>query len=368
MKKIVMIYPAYLTNDRTRIRTGGIQTYLSALCGVVSPLGFASVLYQCAPEDFVLRHEGAEIHGLAVPERSLAARALRELSGEEIVIFGSHELTVPYRGRSVAIQHGVTWDKPSARSRNIPESAFIFHRAWQASRRLAPLRSLDALVCVDRNFVNWYRTQVGHPAVACRVIPNFTHIAPPAPKPEGDLRIIFARRFFPYRGTRIFAEAIARLLTEYDGLFVTLAGEGPDEEWLRERLGGFHNVEFIRYAPQDSLKIHENQHIAVIPTIGSEGTSLSLLEAMSAGCAVVCTDVGGMTDVVLDGYNGLMISPSYEVLYLALRRLIGDEALRRTLALRARETVAGAFSYERWAERWSDLLSDLADADGGSTL
>ncbi|WP_420491566.1 glycosyltransferase [Neobacillus drentensis] len=52
--------------------------------------------------------------------------------------------------------------------------------------------------------------------------------------------------------------------------------------------------------------------------LGSEGTSLSLLEAMAAKCAEIATNVGGMTNIILDNYNGLIINPDESELYLAL--------------------------------------------------
>ena len=76
-------------------------------------------------------------------------------------------------------------------------------------------------------------------------------------------------------------------------------------------------------------------------------------------CAVVCTNVGGMTNIILDGYNGLMVNPEETALYKAIVSLIEDEALRDRLAQRGYETVKNAFSYEIWRSKWTQVLSDL---------
>mgnify|MGYP002461740223 FL=1 len=125
---------------------------------------------------------------------------------------------------------------------------------------------------------------------------------------------------------------------------------------MRGRLEAYDNVEFTVYESADSLKIHQNQHVAVVPTVGSEGTSLSLLEAMSAGCSPICTNVGGMTNIVINGYNGLMISPNADALYQAMKNLVEDEALRLRLAEKARETVCLGFSYDKWKDEWLKIL------------
>lgn len=98
--------------------------------------------------------------------------------------------------------------------------------------------------------------------------------------------------------------------------------------------------------------------IAVVPTIGSEGTSLSLLEAMAAHCAVICTNVGGMTNIVIDQYNGLMIKPTEADLVYAIEDLIINVEKRNKLADRGYETVKQAFSHEVWSNRWKKVLLD----------
>ena len=128
---------------------------------------------------------------------------------------------------------------------------------------------------------------------------------------------------------------------------------------MKSELEEFENVKFIRYESHESLEIHQDKDIAVIPTIGSEGTSLSLLEAMTAQCAVICTNVGGMTNIVLDNYNGLMINPDENSLYNAMKKLILDEKLRQKLSQRAYVTVKEGFSYDIWKEKWISVLKEL---------
>jgi glycosyltransferase involved in cell wall biosynthesis len=111
--------------------------------------------------------------------------------------------------------------------------------------------------------------------------------------------------------------------------------------------------------PDDALRIHEAFHIAVVPSLASEGTSLALVEAMAAGCAVIATNVGGMTNVVLDGYNGRLVDPDIESLTDALVGLVRDQDGRSKLAERAAETAREAFSLDRWKCRWSEVLDHV---------
>lgn len=260
--------------------------------------------------------------------------------------------------KSISIQHGICWDIPRHEKFSpFLNSIYTFNRSRQAFKILERIRKVNNIVCVDYNFVNWYRAVAAYEAVKLHVIPNFTEIAPVVEKPGDRINLIFARRFEIYRGTRIFANAISRILNEYNNVYVTVAGSGPDEGYLKEKLFPFgERVVFTRYMSGEALKIHADKHIAVVPTVGSEGTSLSLLEAMSSQCAVVCTNVGGMTNIVIDGYNGLMVSPNENALFEAVSKLVSDSKMRERLATRAYETVKEGFSYDKWKASWKKLL------------
>ena len=143
-------------------------------------------------------------------------------------------------------------------------------------------------------------------------------------------------------------------------IHLTIAGSGSMAGALHDAFDRFENVTFTTYDVTESLAIHAVHDIALVPSIGSEGTSLSLLEAMSAGCAVVSTEVGGMSNIVLDGFNGLLIRPNQRDLFDALIELIDNPGLRDELGRHARETVQASFSYDRWKSRWSSVLSSLS--------
>lgn len=216
------------------------------------------------------------------------------------------------------------------------------------------------LVCVDYNFINWYRTQVKTISQNFHCIPNYSEI--PSSKPKKDscnISVVFARRLVSYRGTRLFADAAANILRKYPGLSVTVAGTGPDEGYMRGRLGEFPNVTFTSYSAEDSVNFHSKYHIAVIPTIKHEAISLSLLEAMAAGCAVIATNIGGITNAIIDGYNGLMISPVQSELEEAMERLITSRELRDKLSDNAYQTVKEGFSFAKWSEKWLKVIDEV---------
>ena len=79
---------------------------------------------------------------------------------------------------------------------------------------------------------------------------------------------------------------------------------------------------------------------------------------MAANCAVVCTNVGGMTNIIINDYNGVLIEPEEEALYKALKRLIVDNHERQILALHGHETLVSSFSLIKWHNSWMEILQN----------
>jgi glycosyltransferase involved in cell wall biosynthesis len=79
---------------------------------------------------------------------------------------------------------------------------------------------------------------------------------------------------------------------------------------------------------------------------------MSVLEAFAAGVPVVCTPVGGLPEVLVDGCNGLLVPPGdVGSLADAILRLLDDEALRSQLAAGALSTWRRDHAIERYARR-----------------
>lgn len=369
MRKIIAIYNNFFTADGLKESVGGIQTYLRNLLPYFAELGYDVELHQMADLKFCKEYYGVKVFGHIISEKKIKQqdKELYELAtsgsnySKDLLLFAtSTNIAKNNFLHSLAIQHGITWDVPKHLKYSHRRNLFqIFLKAINAYCTVADMDKVKNLVCVDYNYVNWYRTQVAYPDVKTYTIPNFTKVPDVMPqRNHKGVHIIFARRLQQYRGTRLFTEVIVHILNKYPQVNVTVAGTGPDEKYMRDRLEWFPQVDFITYNSRDSIKIHENKDIAVVPTLGSEGTSLSLLEAMAAGCAPIATNVGGMTNILLDGYNGLLINPESSELYEALEALICDRELRINIATNAYITAKQSFDIHKWKEKWRKVIDN----------
>lgn len=367
-----IVYTNFLDEETKRLTVGGIQTYILNLSKLIKSLGHDVIIYQrstksdfncCIENDIIVKGKYfKKKKRMYYTVHALSEYCISESDPSDIIIFASEAHSIPTTNYSITIQHGICWDIPThVNWGSMLNRMYMLFRTRKAYIEIKRLIGSNKVVCVDYNFVNWYRTQIAYQDIDFDVIPNFTEIPEYIQRDTAndEIKIIFARRFFPYRGTRIFAEAIEKLLQKYNNISVLIAGSGPDEEYLKDKFMSNKRVSITSFLTTDSLKIHSEYDIAVVPTIGSEGTSLSLLEAMASGCAAIATNVGGMTNIILSGYNGLLINPTAKDIENAIEKLILNPELRNKLSKNGYETVKEAFSKERWQKQWENIIQNI---------
>lgn len=370
MKKVHMIYTQYLDNNGEKKQIGGVETYLQNLAEVADENGFIPVIYQFAQRSFEKRVGNVKVVGVRVRNEKNYQASARELVKKieetadvdsDILVFATDYLICKNNFRkSVAIQHGVAWDITNDRANRMENVSFFIKGIMRSLWFRMKYNKCTDLVCVDYNFLNWYRTQFKSTNIQIHPILNFADYENTAcARDESEpIKILFARRFVTYRGTDLFIAASKKILDQNSQVQITFAGEGPEEVTIREAMSIYGNrVTITKYDPQNSIDFHKKFDIAVVCTIGSEGTSLSLLEAMSAGCAVIATNVGGITNILLDNHNGIMIQPNSEELYKAMALLINDRELRCRLASKAQQCICDTFSKKAWKGKWKEVIS-----------
>ena len=75
------------------------------------------------------------------------------------------------------------------------------------------------------------------------------------------------------------------------------------------------------------------------------------------GIPVIATDIGGLPDLIIDHFNGILISPSARSLENAVRELLQSPELIDTLGKNAYNVARSSFTKERWNSRWSNEIT-----------
>jgi glycosyltransferase involved in cell wall biosynthesis len=239
-------------------------------------------------------------------------------------------------------------------------------------------RSTDVVIAVSEALAEVLRRQVLHDPRRLRVITNGVDVdrLRPSPDvaalrralniPDGTPVIGSIGRLEPVKNYQVALRALARIV-DLDGApppLLVLVGDGSERGMLEElakTLGIAGRVRFLGW--RDEVERLYGAFDLFTLSSRSEGTSISLLEAMSTGLCPVVTDVGGNRGVLGPDLASLLVSSDDDAaLAAAWRRQLLDAELRRDFGRRARARVQRKFSLERMVENHVDIYRQLTTA------
>ena len=184
-------------------------------------------------------------------------------------------------------------------------------------------------------------------------------------------RLLYVGQVTALKGVHTAVEALKRVIEQprHRATVLTIVG-GPDYDdrihRLVSALGLDGHVRFTGLVPREQLPaIYREHDVLVFPSVWDEPFSITLLEAMSCGLAVVATNTGGSPEILKDGVNAL-IFPKEDAAACArqVARLLDDAELFERIRREARRTVEEGFRLERMVDRIDLALKQCAGDSG----
>jgi len=171
--------------------------------------------------------------------------------------------------------------------------------------------------------------------------------------------ILCPRRIDPKNGIEYLIRASIKCKPNIQGLILLIAGrtnEGMENHarFLHDLVRTNNSDSYVRFlgdVEHDRMQVlYNSADIVVIPSL-AEARSLSALEAMACEKPVIATAVGGMPEIVKDGFNGLLVNPGdVDDLARAICRLYNDPQLSHELGRNARRIALE----NEWRDRAHD--------------
>lgn len=171
-----------------------------------------------------------------------------------------------------------------------------------------------------------------------------------------DARIVLVvGRLHAVKGVDTALRCLRELQAHMPEVRLLIAGSGPERaalETLARELGIEASVRFLSQVPRkETVPLYNLADLVLAPS-RSDLLPFSLIEASACGRACVATDVGAVTDIVVDGVTGAVV-PAGDVDGLGRRtlELLRDDERRVALGRRARERATNHFNVETVADR-----------------
>jgi glycosyltransferase involved in cell wall biosynthesis len=243
----------------------------------------------------------------------------------------------------------------------LPHSGFLGRRAAAAVPCRERLRAhADCLIVHgDRLRSEWSERE---PDVGPRLasVPHGVLGSPVPTTLAEPSTFLFFGRIESYKGLEFFLKAGTLLVQRGFRPRLIVAGTGSDLDLHRAQIGKMPWVELVerRIDADEIPNLFARSSAVVLPYIDATQSGVAAM-AFGFGRPVISTTVGGLPDVIRDGYNGLLVPPKdAEALAEAMSRLIMSNDLRKSLTSGASDYGSTELSWDLVARQTSAIYEN----------
>ena len=175
-------------------------------------------------------------------------------------------------------------------------------RNWFARMRSAYLDNISIYACLTK-FQRNKLISAGYPPERLQIIPNMVQVQ----KTDGlnkEQYVAFVGRLSKEKGVSVLLDG-AKMCP---GVPFAAAGSYDTLPGLEEQVS--ENFKLLGHCnPPELTEVYQSARFIVLPSVWYEGFPTVMVEAMLHGKAIVCSDIGGLPEIVDDGVTGLLVKP-----------------------------------------------------------
>jgi glycosyltransferase involved in cell wall biosynthesis len=178
-------------------------------------------------------------------------------------------------------------------------------------------------------------------------------------------RILSVGRLVPRKGHTYLIEAVKKLAAESMDIKLVIVGFGPEKERLQKQAEGLDCEIRSGISEEEVNAEYKKADLFVLPSITDsqgekEGLGLVSLEAMSYRVPVIAFDNGGVGEVVINNLTGILLAErDIDGLAAAIKRVLGDQTLRKKLTEQAIDYSQKTFSTKVLVGQQSDIYREI---------
>ncbi|VVB89281.1 Trehalose synthase [uncultured archaeon] len=177
-----------------------------------------------------------------------------------------------------------------------------------------------------------------------------------------DLVILTVGRLSEEKGIKFLIEAMPAILKDIPAVKLMIVGDGPERKNLEQIVKRYDltNVIFVgTVLNEDMNKFYKKADVFVLPSL-REGLGVVLLEAMACGIPVIGSNIGGITDIIRNKENGLLVEPENpKDIADKIIMLLSEEKLKQKFSKNGLETVKEKFSWDVVINRFVEVYNSL---------
>ncbi len=168
--------------------------------------------------------------------------------------------------------------------------------------------------------------------------------------------LLFVGRLSDQKGLQYLIDAMPGIVKEEASAKLLIIGEGPYKAELEKQINKSKvndYIEFLGSLPSSEIvKYHNYADVFILPSLanktGTEALGLALMEAMSSGCAVIGTDIGGIPSLIKNSHNGILVpQKDSKELAKAVIMLLRNRKKAETIGKNASNFIRRNYSWDK---------------------
>jgi len=181
---------------------------------------------------------------------------------------------------------------------------------------------------------------------------------------EKEYDIISLGRLSEEKRLDILINVVEKLRVDIPNIKVAIAGVGPEKDNISHMINMknlSNNIVLLGFVEDDDLVTYFNKGKVFVLTSETEGFPRTIVQAASCGTPVVSSEVGDITDILVNEINALTVANFDDIdKYVdAIRRLLREKEFARKIAGELNACVRQKFSVTEAEKVWSIMFSKL---------
>jgi glycosyltransferase involved in cell wall biosynthesis len=207
-----------------------------------------------------------------------------------------------------------------------------------------------------------YKTQLAHFPMLRHARSSVFHDFVPvslirAAEGERERVVLFVGAPWYLKGVDLLIEAFKKIAGEFPEVTLRIQGHNPDNHRVEALAAGVPRVEIVKAVPNPETIGRISRALLLAQPSRCEGLSRVLIEAMSAGVAVIASDAGGNPHCVSDGEAGLLFpAGNADELSKRMRELLTNDELRTRLGSRGYELAHTRLTERVYVEEFARMV------------
>jgi glycosyltransferase involved in cell wall biosynthesis len=241
------------------------------------------------------------------------------------------------------------------------------------------VENADYIIVVDQRLKEYIISEFNYPANKISILHNavdtklFKPISDEEQKKlkktlgfsEDNIILLVPRRLVEKNGVIYAVQAMRHIKNQK--VRMVIAGEGPERDKIIKEASGDNRIFFAGLIPHSEVvPYYQMADIILIPSITSHGvqeaTSLAMLEGMACGKVVVCSNIGGLREIIRNMETGIFINEKNpEEIAKIVEATLNDKNLIIKIANNAREYVSKNHSFLAHAQKVYHVYLNLME-------